>query len=45
MHPPIRLYFKIEEDKKEAKIFEYEIKTSQEKQQSTIDKIKKRILG
>ena len=45
MHPHIRLYFKIEEDKKEAKIFEYEIKTSQEKQQSTIDKIKKRILG
>ena len=44
MHPPIRLYYKIVEEKKEAWVYEYESKTSQEKQQSTIDKIKKKIM-
>jgi len=39
-HPPIRLYFKILEAKKEVYVFEYEMKTSQEKQKKTIKKIK-----
>lgn len=40
--PPIRLYYKILEERKEAYIFEYEMKTSKEKQQDTIHKIKSR---
>ena len=39
-HPPIRLYYKIVEERKEAYIFEYEMKTSQEKQDETILNIK-----
>ncbi|MEK6952621.1 MAG: hypothetical protein AABX29_06415 [Nanoarchaeota archaeon] len=42
-HPPIRLYYKIIEEKKEAYIFEYEMKTSHGKQQDTIDKIRAKI--
>ncbi len=41
-HPPIRLYYKIVEATKEAYVFEYEMKTSQEKQQKTIEKIKQK---
>ncbi len=42
-HPPIRLYYKIVEEKKEAYIFEYEMKTSSEKQKETINKIKSKL--
>ena len=44
MKPPIRLYFRIIESTKEAYVFEYEVKTSQEKQTKTIQKIKQKIL-
>ena len=40
MRPPIRLYYQHNKLSNEIKIFEYEMKTSQEKQQSTIEKIK-----
>ena len=43
VHPPIRLYFKHNIQTNEIYIFEFEIKTSEEKQQTTIEKIKKRI--
>ncbi|MBI4918857.1 hypothetical protein HY837_02940 [archaeon] len=43
MHPPIRLYYLIEEHKQEAYIFEYEMKTSESKQQNTINKIRNKI--
>jgi|SRR3989344_1613375 len=42
-HPPIRLYYKIVEEKKEAYIFKYESKTNQEKQQDTINEIRIKI--
>lgn len=42
-HPPIRLYYKIVESTKEAYVFEYEMKTSHEKQQTTIRKIKEKV--
>ena len=42
-HPPIRLYYKIIEEKKEAYIFEYEMKTSHKKQQNIINKIKGKV--
>ena len=40
MRPPIRLYYKIIETIKEAYVFEYEMKTSQEKQSKTIQRLK-----
>ena len=43
MRPPIRLYFKIVEANMEAHVFEYEIKTSQEKQHRTIQKIREKL--
>lgn len=43
MRPAIRLYFRIIEIKREAYIFEYEIKTSQQKQSKTIQKIKQKL--
>ena len=42
-HPPIRLYFKHNVDN-EIYIFEFEMKTSKEKQQKTINKIRKKVL-
>ena len=42
-HPPIRLYYKIIEEVKEAYIFEYEMKTSKEKQKGTINKIRSKL--
>jgi len=38
--PPIRLYYKVSENPKEAYIFEYEMKTSQERQNTTIQRIR-----
>jgi len=39
-HPPIRLYFKHQFQTNEIYVFEYEMKTSEEKQQRTIEKIR-----
>jgi len=39
-HPPIRLYFKHNIRNDEIYVFEYELKTSEEKQNKTIQKIK-----
>jgi len=44
MHPPIRLYFKHNMHTNEIYVFEYEMKTSEQKQQSTIGRIKDKIL-
>lgn len=44
-HPPIRLYFKHNKQTNEIYIFEFEMKTSPEKQQATIEKIKQRARG
>lgn len=43
-HPPIRLYFKHNENTNEIYVFEFEMKTSEKEQQRTIDKIKKKAL-
>lgn len=42
-HPPIRLYFKHNKNTNEIYIFEFEMKTSLEKQQRTIEKIRRKI--
>ncbi len=42
--PPIRLYYKHNLLTNEMYIFEYEMKTSEQKQQSTINKIKDKII-
>ncbi|MBI4983614.1 hypothetical protein HZC32_03145 [Candidatus Woesearchaeota archaeon] len=39
-HPPIRLYFKHSISTNEIYVFEFEMKTSGEKQQSTINRLK-----
>ena len=39
-HPPIRLYFKHQLQTNEIYVFEYEMKTSEDKQQRTIEKIR-----
>lgn len=40
--PPIRLYFKHVKNTNEIYVFEYEIKTSAERQWDTIEKLKRR---
>jgi len=45
MRPPLRLYYKIVEEAKEAYVWEYEMKTSQGKQHKTIQRIKGKIRG
>jgi len=40
MHPPIRLYFKHDRKTNRIMVFEFEMKTSKEKQQKTIQKIR-----
>ena len=42
-HPPIRLYFKHNKNTDEIYIFEFEMKTSPEKQQKTIEKIRRKL--
>ncbi len=42
MHPPIRLYFKHNIKTNEIYVFEFEMKTDSEKQQNTIEKLKKK---
>ena len=44
MRPPIRLYYQHNNISNEIKVFGYEMKTSSEKQQRTIEKIKKKLL-
>ncbi len=44
-HPPIRLYFKQVKETNEIYVFEYEMKTSEEKQQRTITKVKFKAMG
>lgn len=43
-HPPIRLYYRHNIKTNEIYVFEYEMKTSEERQWTTIEKIKKKIL-
>ena len=43
--PPIRLYFKHSKDSDKISVFEYELKTSGDKQKKTISKIKKKVRG
>lgn len=43
-HPPIRLYFKHIKSTNEIHVFEYELKTSGEKQQKTISKLRRKAL-
>lgn len=42
-HPPIRLYYKYNFITREIYVFEFEMKTSDTKQQRTIDKIRRRL--
>tara|TARA_Y100000034_G_C6692669_1_gene305061 strand:- start:251 stop:562 length:312 start_codon:yes stop_codon:yes gene_type:complete len=42
-NPPIRLYYKPNKITNEIYIFQYEMKTSEKKQQKTIEKIKKKL--
>ena len=42
-HPPIRLYFKHNKTTNEIYAFEFEMKTSPEKQKATIIKLKKKL--
>ena len=41
-HPPIRLYFKHNKQTDEIYVFEFEMKTSSEKQQGTLEKIRQK---
>lgn len=41
-HPPIRLYFKHNAQTEEIYVFEFEMKTSPEKQQSSIKRLKQK---
>ncbi len=42
--PPIRLYFRHKQTTNELYVFEYEMKTSPNKQQQTIEKLRKKTL-
>jgi mRNA-degrading endonuclease RelE of RelBE toxin-antitoxin system len=42
-HPPIRIYFKHNKATREIYVFEFEMKTSPEKQKTTIIKLKKKL--
>lgn len=44
-HPPIRLYFKHNRQTNEIYVFEFEMKTSQERQQITIEKMRQKARG
>ncbi len=43
-HPPLRLYFKHNKNTNEIYVFEFEMKTSHERQQKTIERIQKKTL-
>ena len=40
-HPPLRLYYKYNSSTNEIYLFEYEMKTSEKKQNKTLEKIRK----
>ena len=42
-HPPLRLYYKHNKSTNEVYVFEFEMKTSPEKQKATIIKLKKKL--
>ena len=42
-HPPIRLYFKHLKDSNKIYVFEYELKTSEDKQKKTIFRLKDKV--
>ena len=42
-HPPIRLYYKHNKSTNEVYVFEFEMKTSPEKQKATIIKLKNKV--
>ena len=42
--PPIRMYFKYKQDTKEIYVFEYQIKTSEDKQDKKLGQIKKKAM-
>ena len=42
-HPPIRLYYKDNKSTNEIYVFEFEMKTSPEKQEATIKKLKQKV--
>ena len=44
-HPPIRLYYKHNKSTNEIYVFEFEMKTSPEKQKATIIKLKKKTIS
>lgn len=43
-HPPLRLYYKHKKDTNEIYVFEFEVKTSPQKQKKTISRLKKTIM-
>jgi len=43
IHPPIRVYYFIKEHEQEAYVFEYDMKTSESKQQNTINKLRNKL--
>ncbi|MBI5002547.1 hypothetical protein HZC31_04120 [Candidatus Woesearchaeota archaeon] len=43
-HPPLRLYYKHKKETDEIYVFEFEMKTSPEKQKKTISRLKKSIM-
>ena len=42
-HPPLRIYFKHKRETDEIYVLEYEMKTSEEKQKLTIDRLRRRL--
>ena len=40
--PPIRLYYKVKKETKECYVFEFEMKTNEKKQKTTIENIKEK---
>ena len=43
-HPPIRLYYRHRSNSNEIEVFEFEMKTSEEQQKETIQKLRKKVL-
>ncbi len=43
-HPPLRLYYYYQKTAKKIIIFDFQMKTSKDKQKKTIDKLRKKIL-
>ena len=43
-NPPIRLYFKYNDETEEIYVFEFEMKTSEKKQKKTIQKIRHKVI-